>query len=181
MHAGDERVDGDGHVAVDREHGRVVADAEHDVGVAARAREVARDDLELADQAPLPDLAAPRAQLARALVEHCVHELVAVGGAVALRELHGLVDDDLARHVVAEFQLREPQQQDRSADGVELVEAARGMPRDDGVERRRVVDGHRKQLAEEVAVAAREVFVRGELRRDLGDAVPCEFATDRAL
>ena len=46
-------------MAVDREHGRVVADAEHDVGVAARAREVARDDLELADQGSLPDLAAP--------------------------------------------------------------------------------------------------------------------------
>ena len=59
MHAGDERVDRDGQVAVDGEHGRIVADAEHDVGVAARAREVARDDLELTDQAPLPDLAAP--------------------------------------------------------------------------------------------------------------------------
>ena len=59
MHAGDERVDGDGHVAVDREHGRIVADAEHDVGVAARTREVARDDVELADQDSLPALAAP--------------------------------------------------------------------------------------------------------------------------
>ena len=34
-----------------------------------------------------------------------------------------------------------------------------------------LVDRHRKQLAEEVAVAALEVFVRRELRRDLGDAV----------
>src|SRR5688572_5792816 len=57
MHARDERVHRDGHVAVDREHGRIVADAEHDVGVAGRPREVARDDVELADHDSLPDLA----------------------------------------------------------------------------------------------------------------------------
>ena len=43
------------------------------------------------------------------------------------------------------------------------------------VELRRTVDRHGKQLAEIVAVAAREVFVRRELRRDLGDAMSCEL------
>ena len=73
---------------------------------------------------PAPGLGCAAAQLARALVEHCVHELEAVGRTVALRKLHAFVDDDLGRHVGAKFQLREAEQQDRSADGVELIDAA---------------------------------------------------------
>ncbi len=53
MHAGHERVDGYRDEPVDREHRRVVADAEHDVAVVGSAREIARDDLELADQGAL--------------------------------------------------------------------------------------------------------------------------------
>ena len=157
---------------VDREHRSVVADAEDDVAVAVRTREVTRDDFELADQGALLGCTALTRSSREALVEHRVDELVAIGGAVALRELHGFVDDDLARHVVAKLELCESEQQDRSPDGVELVDAARGLPRDDRVERRNVVDDYGEQLTEEVAVAAREVLVRGELRRDLGDAVP---------
>src|SRR6185312_5109911 len=43
------------------------------------------------------DLVAANAR--RELVEHAVHELVAVGAAIALRELDGLVDDDAIRDV----------------------------------------------------------------------------------
>jgi len=51
MHARDQRVDGDGHEAVHGEHRGVVADADQDIRVAARPREIALDDLELADHA----------------------------------------------------------------------------------------------------------------------------------
>ena len=105
MHAGDQRVDRHGGEPVDFQHGRVVTHADHDIRIAAAAREIAGDDVELADHDFASRVPVPGLQLAGRFVEHRVHELVAIGSTVALRELDGFVDHDPGRNVRAVLEL----------------------------------------------------------------------------
>src|SRR5688572_28498456 len=55
-------------------------------------------------------------KLRRELVEHAVDELVAVGAAVALRQLDGLVDHGAIRHFRLVLELLADEQQDAALD-----------------------------------------------------------------
>ena len=92
-----------------RQQRRVVADAEaHVAARRAAAAEVAVDECEFSERHVRPAasvLVGP--QLARGAIQHGVHELVAVGGAEALRERHRLVDDDAVRHIGARAELEQ--------------------------------------------------------------------------
>src|SRR5690606_8838520 len=108
----------------------------------------------------------------RRLVEERVDEAEAFGGAVALRELDGLVDHDLRRHVRAMFELRQRDEQDRAADRVKLLERTRREPRDRAVEDRRLLDRESEHRPEVGPVALREFGCLRELPLELDDVVP---------
>jgi hypothetical protein len=118
----DHHVDGEDQLVArrGREDRRVVADADANVAVARGAREVPRDQRELAAQLR-PALARASADLGgahrrRVAVEHAVDELVAVRAAVRLRELDRLVDDDAVRDVQAVLELPRADREDRALD-----------------------------------------------------------------
>src|SRR5690606_10759137 len=92
------------------------------------------------------------ANVARALVEHGVDETEAVRRAGALRERDGFIDDDLRRHVGAYSELHEAEPEYRAADGVELLERAHGVARDELVEHLGIVEHGAQQLAKIEAV-----------------------------
>src|SRR5690606_17776354 len=100
---------------------------------------------------------APEILRLRRLVQDRVDEAEALGGAVAFRELDGLVDHDLRRHVAPMLQLGERDEQDRAPDGVELLERARRQARDLTVEVRRLVDRETEQRTEIVPIDLREL------------------------
>ncbi len=87
-----------------REQRCVVADAQRHIAADPRQRrgwfaEVALDQFELAHGQDLirgetRASVLVRPQLARGLVHHCIDELVAIGGAEALRQRHGFADSD---------------------------------------------------------------------------------------
>src|SRR5690606_24125976 len=108
----------------------------------------------------------------RRLVEHGVDEAEALRGPVALRELDGLVDHDLRRHVRPVPQLRQRDEQNRAADRVELLERAGRKTRDGPIEDRRLVDGESKQDPKVEPIDLRELRRLRELPLELVDVVP---------
>ena len=103
------------------------------------------------------------------LVEHAVHEAVAVGAAVALGELDGLVDDDPVGGVGAVHHLEGAHQQDAALDGRQLVE----LPVDEGGEAHLqvggVADGAAQKAQEEIPVTFVEAADLGHLALDGGE------------
>src|SRR5690606_30893851 len=73
------------------------------------------------------------------------------------------------------LQLRQRQQENRVAHGVELIEAARRVAGDFPVERRRLVEDDREEIAEIELIGPRELRRLTELLRQLGRVVPREL------
>src|SRR5690606_28883414 len=114
-------------------------------------------------------LRAAKALGPRRLVEHRVHEPIALGGPVTLGELDGLVDHDLRRDVGPITKLRERHEQNRTPDRVELLERARGELRDRAVEICGLADGLVEQIAKIALVDLRELGELRELPLELGE------------
>src|SRR5688572_7057861 len=122
-----------------------------------------------------------RAQLRGELVKHAVHELVAVGSAVALRQLDGLVDHGAIRHFRQVLELVPGEQQDAALDRGEPRVVAVQVRRDRLLELGRVRDRTGEQHPEVVDVDLLEALGLAELAADRGGVAPGDLPLVYAL
>src|SRR5690606_12510766 len=120
-------------------------------------------------------LAAPATDLGHAqpsgqLVENAIDELMGVGAAEFLRQLHLFVDDDPIRHVETLFQLIGTHAQQRQLDGVNVLQRAVQQWLDELVELAHLGRDAMQQFMEIGGGDLAHVIVDAEFRLDLTDA-----------
>jgi len=162
---------------------RVVADTDQYVAPRNRPGKVSRDELEFAERhgrhrsgtAAVRGCLFCRAQLARSTVKHGVDELVPVGGAEALGELHALVDDDAVGHVRSMQQLEQADPEHRSLDRVELAKRPVDERLQSRIQRRDRRGNPIDQAREVFLLGITVALFGGELSVQLGRALAGEL------